>query len=379
MGAVRSRTDGSAVAAAGVVACLLVGLLLAPTASAFPRRFWGVVPQVFPSTPQLRRLRHGGVDSVRVPLTWIQASPGGPIEWAGTDAQVEAAVRARLEILPFLYGAPGWAVRPRPVPGSRAGETAPAHLPVSGRAGRGWSAFVRAAVERYGPRGSFWRQHRSLPKRPIHAWQIWNEENFKYFVARPDPGEYGRLVSRSARAIRAADPRATIVLGGLFARPREATFPFHPPRAYFAAGFLDRMYRRTPGVSAAFDDVALHPYTGSFRRLPGELSEVRRVLRRHGDAGKGLWLTELGWSSQRPSGRDSFAKGLRGQARQLKGAFGLLARGRHRWRVRRVYWFSVDDWPGACNFCGGTGLFRNRFRPKPAWHAYVRFARGRGR
>jgi hypothetical protein len=40
-----------------------------------------------------------------------------------------------------------------------------------------------------------------------------------------------------------------------------------------------------------------------------------------------------------------------------------------------VYWFSVDDVPGVCNFCGGTGLFRRNLRPKPAWHAYVRFAR----
>jgi len=365
--------NASLVAAVGLIACLFA----ATPAAGFPQRFWGVVPQVFPSTPQLRHLRRGGVDSVRVPLTWIQASPRAPIEWSGTDRQVEAAVRTRLEILPFLYGAPSWAVRQRPVPGSGGKSTAPAHLPVSGRAGRGWARFVRAAVERYGPRGSFWRQNRGLPKRPLHAWQIWNEENFKYFVVRPNPAEYGRLVRRSAHAIRAADRRATIVLGGLFARPREATFPFHPPRAYFAAGFLDRMYRRTPGARSKFDEVALHTYTGTFRRLPGELAEVRRVLRRHGDARKGLWLTELGWSSQHPSGRDSFAKGIRGQARQLKGAFRLLSRGRHRWRIQRVYWFSVDDWPGACNFCGGTGLFRSRFRPKPAWHAYVHFARGR--
>ncbi len=38
----------------GLVACLLPA---ATPAAGFPRRFWGVVPQIFPSTPQLRHLR----------------------------------------------------------------------------------------------------------------------------------------------------------------------------------------------------------------------------------------------------------------------------------------------------------------------------------
>jgi polysaccharide biosynthesis protein PslG len=213
-----------------------------------------------------------------------------------------------------------------------------------------------------------------LPRRPVHAWQVWNEENFKYFVVRPNPAEYGRLVKRSARAIRAVDPHADVILGGLFARPGEATRRLRPPQAYFAADFLRRMYRRTPGVRAAFDGVALHPYSASYRRLAPEIEEVRAALRAGHDPGAPLWITELGWSSEHPSRRDSFAKGPQGQAAQLKGAFSLLRSHRARWRLRRVYWFSVDDAPGLCNFCGGSGLFGPGFRPKPAWHAYVRFA-----
>ncbi len=36
--------------------------------------------------------------------------------------------------------------------------------------------------------------------RPIRTWQIWNEPNFKYFVAKPNPGEYGKLVKISNAA-----------------------------------------------------------------------------------------------------------------------------------------------------------------------------------
>ena len=103
---------------------------------------------------------------------------------------------------------------------------------------------------------------------------------------------------------------------------------------------------------------------------------MRDVLRAHHDIGKGLWITELGWSSEPPSRRNSFAKGVRGQAAQLAGAFKVLRREQRRWRLRQVFWFSVDDARGACHFCGGSGLFGGGFRPKPAWRAYVRFAGG---
>ncbi|HET7443055.1 MAG TPA: hypothetical protein VFJ57_00195 [Solirubrobacterales bacterium] len=94
------------------------------------------------------------------------------------------------------------------------------------------------------------------------------------------------------------------------------------------------------------------------------------------DAGKGLWITEIGWSSEPPSRSDWFTKGLQGQARESKGAFEVLRRNQPRWRLRQVDWFSADDSAGACNFCGGSGLFGDGFRPKPAWFAYVRFALG---
>jgi hypothetical protein len=358
---------------------VLLSLTAVTSAAALPRDFWGAVPQGPLTDAQLSRLKRGGVDSIRVPFHWSQARPREPLDWSGTDAQVAALARADLQPFPFLYGAPRWAVRPRPVPGTRGAVTAPARLPAHGRAARGWAAFARGAVARYGPRGSFWAENPDLPRRPVHTWQVWNEQNFKYFVVRPNPAEYARFLRRSAWAIRGADRRARIVLGGLFARPAEATRRFRPPRAYFAAEFLDQMYRRSPGIGSKFDGVGLHPYSASYRHLPGTIGEVRRVLRRHRDAGKGLWITELGWSSQRPSRRNSFAKGRRGQAAQLKGAFRLLRRHQGRWRLRQVFWFSVDDQAGSCNFCGGSGLFAPGFRPKPAWRAYVRFSGGRAR
>ncbi|MGC1166101.1 MAG: hypothetical protein WA862_08330, partial [Solirubrobacterales bacterium] len=92
---------------------VLLALAIAAPASALPRDFWGAVPQGPLSDAQLSRLKRGGVDSIRIPFHWTQAHPRDPLEWSATDAQIAALARAGLEPLPFLYGAPCWAVRPR--------------------------------------------------------------------------------------------------------------------------------------------------------------------------------------------------------------------------------------------------------------------------
>jgi hypothetical protein len=103
---------------------------------------------------------------------------------------------------------------------------------------------------------------------------------------------------------------------------------------------------------------------------------VRRVVVRHHDAPAGLYLTEFGWGSQRRSRHVSFEVGLRGQARELRHAFRYLLRHRHHLNLKQAYWFSWKD-AGGCNFCDSVGLFRrgSKFRPKPAWRAFVRIAR----
>lgn len=364
------------------VATTLFGLAAAPPAGAVPAKFWGVVPQNVPTFEQLNRVGRGGVDSVRIPILWnvVQPSPNGAFDWYGVDTVVESASAAGVEVLPFFTGAPEWAVPSAAVPGTHGGiAAAPVRLPVAGLAGEAWSTFVRAAVERYGPNGAFWTANPQLPKRPIRTWQVWNEPNFKYFVTRPNPGQYGKLVRISSLAIKAADPGAKVVLGGLFSRPREAVWKVKPPQAFFAADFLEKMYRRTPGIKSKFDGVAIHPYSTKYTLLKPDIEEVRAVLQANHDAGKGIWVTELGWSSEKPDPvHDAFAKGRSGQVRELKKAFGLLRSHQKQWRLQSVYWFSLEDGPrSACNFCGGAGLFGPGFVPKRSWYAFVKFAGGR--
>jgi hypothetical protein len=359
---------------------LLATLTFAARAEALPAKFWGVVPQSTLGAEQFQRLARGGVDSVRVSVDWahLQSHRGGPIDWDGLDTSVERATLAGIEVLPVVTGAPSWAVPGARVPGG-GGSRAPGRLPVSGVAAAGWKSMLRQAAERYGPNGSFWAAHPSVPVRPIRVWQIWNEPNFKYFVTRPNPADYGRLVKLSHAALKSVDPGARVLLAGLFARPKGARnlrTGKHKSLNWFASDFIERMYATNPGIKSRFDGVALHPYAFNSRELPLQIQELRGVLAENRDSGKGIWVTELGWSSGPPTPANLFAKGPAGQAKQLSSAFALLRSRQARWRIRRVYWFSVDDLAGSCNFCDGSGLFGSGFAPKRSWFAYVRFAGG---
>jgi hypothetical protein len=367
-----------ALALALTLSCVAV-LAFAASAQALPAKFWGVVPQAQPSADQVQRLADGGVESMRIPVEWgaLQHQQGGPIDWSGVDAIVEKAARSGIDILPTLSGVPTWAVPSIAVPGG-GGSKAPARLPVTGAAAKAWKSLLTQAVERYGPGGAFWATHPGVPVRPLRTWQIYNEPNFKYFVARPNPTEYGKLVKISSAALKAADPGAQILLAGLFAKPKGARKNGkHTSPNWYASDFLTRMYKTNPGIRSRFNGVALHPYSINAREIPAFVEELRGVLAANRDAAKSVWITELGWSSRPPVGQSNlFAKGVAGQARELSASFNTLRAKQVRWKIKRVYWFSVDDAKGVCNFCDGSGLFGDGFVPKKSWYSFVRFTGG---
>ena len=352
--------------AVAVLAAVL--LLKTPSgAQALPRGFFGIVPQTAIGKRDMARMRAGGVDTIRALVSWgaVQPTATSDYDWNGLDSQVALAAENHLEILPFLISTPGWLAGDWRV------------LPVDNRRQRqAWARFLQAAVERYGRRGEFWREHgpgskRPLPKLPIRAWQIWNEENFFYFVKPPSPTRYARLLAISHRAIHRGDPRGDLVLGGLFGDPGQG-----PPRAWDAVDFLDRLYR-VPGVKADFDAVALHPYAADTATLRSLVEGMRRTMVRHGDRRSGIYLTEIGWGSQDDPEVVSFEVGLHGQARQLRSAYRYLISNHRRLNLQQVDWFTWKDVAGSCSFCDSSGLFRRGggFRPKPAWRAFVSFAR----
>jgi hypothetical protein len=105
-----------------------------------------------------------------------------------------------------------------------------------------------------------------------------------------------------------------------------------------------------------------------------QIKRMRRVMGAHHDGHTPIWITELGWGSDPPD-RFGINAGTRGQRRMLKRTFPRLIRGRHRWRLRHVFWFDWRDPPpgtGRCSFCDSSGLFWHDHRPKPAWRIFKR-------
>src|SRR6185369_8681765 len=137
-------------------------------------------------------------------------------------------------------------------------------------------------VMRYGPSGSFWAEHNAtspdpIPYDPIGLWQIWNEPNFFYFTNPVSPAAYAKLVVSSHATMKAVDPHARLLLGGMFATPKDP-----PPKAYTAASFLDQLYR-LKGVKNSFDGVALHLYAHDAASLAPAIEAVRATMKAHGD------------------------------------------------------------------------------------------------
>jgi polysaccharide biosynthesis protein PslG len=360
-----------------------------------PPEFFGIGPQS-PLTPKdAEYMKAGGIGVVRMAIPWssVQSSKRGGYNWTGLDEGVGIAARAGLRVLPFFWGTPHWLARK------------PTTMPIdSGRQRAEWTAFLTAAVERYGPRGEFWKEHAAatggvpyepagvnyepagvnypppirrqtpIPKLPIRSWQIWNEANFFYFALPASPSRYAKLVKISSQAIKAADPGAKVILSGLFAKPTA-----NAPRGMPAVQFLKALYR-VPGLKTRFDGISLHPYAVDTETLEEYVEEFHDVTTENHDRVP-LYITEMGWGSQNDFQQVAFEQGVQGQVRQLRGAYTYLLENRNRLDVKQVYWFSWKDIQGDCNFCDSVGLFKEgeRFRPKPSWHAFTALSGGRAR
>ena len=140
----RSRALLAAVVA--VAALTLSG----PAAAAVPRSFFGVMsdaPLFAPTIDlggELALMRSSGVGSTRIAVDWRTIEPvRGAQDFTGLDAFVAAAAQQRIDVLPVVLGAPGWAARNPAVPSS------PPRDPAE------YAAFLTALIGRYGPAGVF--------------------------------------------------------------------------------------------------------------------------------------------------------------------------------------------------------------------------------
>jgi len=353
------------------IAAAAFSLALPAAASAdegVPPDFFGVVPQEVLTLEDYARLADGRVGTVRLPLNWAahQQVKGkcqgeaqvGVCTWVYLDEIMARLAIAGVRAVPVLYGSPGF------VSGKHT------NRPPLGKGLDGWKAFVRAAAQRYGHGGFFWRGYSDAygaKPQPIDEWQVWNEQNAEQFwYPHPNARRYATLLKATAKALRQGDRSARVVLGGMFTDAKLSI-----------GAFMRRLYK-VKGIKRAFDELAVHPYARTIKELEKQIHSARRAVRRGHDRDAGIRVTELGWSSK--EGDHRLMVGREAQARLLEGAFRLVTDKREAWNITGVNWFALRDTTNkfTCDFCLDSGLLEVGGEAKPAWGAFKKFSRPGG-
>ncbi len=207
----------------------------------------------------------------------------------------------------------------------------------------------------------------------VDAYEIWNEEDSPgWWVGAPDPVGYTQLLKATYPAIKAADPNATVLLGGLTGNDYS---------------FLEGVY--AAGGKGYFDAVAVHTDTAcniaspyAFLRDQDErldpdsflaYREIHATMLANGDD-KPIWITEMSWrtteatcSEGRWAGQKPEGVSLQQQATYLSQAYHCLSQDPY---VQVALWFPLFDENGLT-----SGLVRSNNSRKPAFAAMREYAR----
>jgi hypothetical protein len=296
-----------------------------------------------------------GADWVRMWALWQDLEPG-PGHYnehliAAMNGRI-AALKARgVKVLVVVHRAPAWAS------GGRGGIAPPSNPAVFG-------GFMGQIAQR-------------VPS--ADAWELWNEpDSGEFWAGGADPAAYAALLRSAYPAIKAAQPGDAVVTGGMVGNNMD---------------FLSALY--ASGAQGSFDAVGVHTDTACLTSGPdayyrdergrvgrytfSAYREVHALMADHGDAGKPVWMTELGWNTQRgrcnvgeKAGTKPIGVSKRRQARFLRAAYRCLAADPF---VGVALWFGVQDIPGS-RHARGFGLYGRKGRAKPAARAFRKLDRG---
>lgn len=218
-----------------------------------------------------------GITWIRYDFEWDQIQQKGKttFDWAVTDKVVKAVLAHNMKLLPVVAYSPTWARSSACAGDYMCAPQNPAD----------YAAFAAAAAARYAPQG-------------IHQWEIWNEPNISgFWKPAPSVEQYSALLKAAYKAIKAVDPTAKVISGGLAPAATVAGRSFSP------IDFLKGMYAQ--GDGAYFDALGFHPYSfpalpsysaswNAWQQMANTSTSLRSTMAANGDANKQIWMTEYG-------------------------------------------------------------------------------------
>jgi len=172
-----------------------------------------------------------GFKFVRMDFAWggIETREG-EYDWTGYEELLASLERRRLRAIFILdYSNPVYeetVTSPNPITGAPQKATASPQHPASIAAFARWAA---AAAKHF--------QGRHV------LWEIWNEPNGNFWSPKPDAQQYSTLAVAACKAIREAEPQATII------GPASSGFPWEFLETFLKSGVLEYL-----------DAVSVHPY-----------------------------------------------------------------------------------------------------------------------
>jgi hypothetical protein len=302
------------------------------------------VPLLVEDTPSeqmatLVKMKSIGLTWVRVEANWSQIQPDDPttFDWSPLDQEVQAIVAAGMKADLVIDDTPAWAQAP--------GADANWGEPASATA---YATYAGEVAARYGPMG-------------VKAYEIWNEpNNQEFWYPAPNPTLYTAMLKDAYVAIKAAEPDATVISGGLAPEANNGS-------DIAPITFLQEMY--ADGAQGSFDALGDHAY--SYPALPDTYESwsgwsqmdqtspsLRSVMVANGDGNKQIWITEIGAASAGPNG-----VGTAAQAAEVTQA---VAGAKASSWIGAMFFYSYED---AATDPDYYGLLNADGSAKPAWTA----------
>ncbi|MGR6029657.1 cellulase family glycosylhydrolase [Rhodococcus erythropolis] len=298
---------------------------------------------------ELTAMKNAGATWLRFDVDWSAVeSTKGQQNWSATDRVVDRARLQGLSVLGIVTYTPAWA---------RVAGVSDTHGYPSDPAA--FAKFAQQAAQRYSNR--------------ISTWEIWNEPNLtQFFRPKPNVNTYTALLKAASASIRAVQPGAKILNGGL--APAVDNGSDISPVTY-----LKGMY--AAGAKSSFDVFSIHPY--SWPALPSDSSTqnwntfyrirlMRESMVQNGDSGKKVWATEFG----APTGTGPTAVSPQLQANIISDGF---AQAKVLGYIERIFIYSMRDrGTNTSDIEQNFGLVTINYTPKPALAAVKQAVGGCG-
>lgn len=377
----RSRIRIAAILVGGLIALVAVAVVVfgangsAAQGDAAGDPFFGVASQSALTAEELERMEEGKVGTLRALVNWPSIDPTAEpddYDWSGIDPIVLEAARHRIDLLPFVFASPNWVAQGLDHHDCDPEVDCGLYAPRGPEAIDAWRTFIADLAARYGPGGEFWEQNPELEERPIRNWQIWNEQNSEtFYQPKPSVSGYADLVSAATSELRAVDPEAQVILGGMFGTPFQGEAP-----SIDATDYLRELYAR-PGFADEFEGVGVHPYAPQISGVEKQVRLLHDEMLAAGEEEGEMWVTEIGWSSE--EGDNPLQRGTEGQSELMGEALGYFITKRAEFNIVNVTWFAWRDLAGApiCAWCAEAGLFEaESLTPKPSWETMMAFTGG---